>query len=304
MSSNKKLLGRSELKRLASNELDWQNLAIGTRSSRTRAGATELGRQSVPEVIDVANDDNETNEESQLTATTATTEDTTQTEDPTDSVEVIVKKPTHSRVILEVSQLQQAFACRPCPECGEALELKLRTVCIASSIELICNNIDCSYQCNFNRPSPTTMHINDKYNSYERMTDYAANVLYVLGLVSVGDGATEAGRLLGLMGLPNDTTMMNRSFGMIEERVGRFVRKMCDEIIKENVDAEAKLSMEEFDYNVWKMWVNDPSLCPIPVDRLPKLDASYDMAWQQKGSGHQYNSMSGHGSSRGRSLAW
>jgi hypothetical protein len=111
---------------------------------------------------------------------------------------------------------------------------------------LICNNGDCTYQSNLDRPSPTTMHDNDKYNSYERMTDYAANVLYVLGFISVGDGATEAGRLLGLMGLPNDTTMMNRSFGMIEETVGRFAREMCEDISKDNIDEEAKLSMNEF----------------------------------------------------------
>jgi hypothetical protein len=67
------------------------------------------------------------------------------------------------------------------------------------------------------------MHDANKYNGYERMTEYSANVLYVLGLISVGDEATEAGRMLGLMGLPNDNTMMNRSFGIIEDRVGRFV---------------------------------------------------------------------------------
>jgi hypothetical protein len=33
---------------------------------------------------------------------------------------------------------------------------------------------------------------------------------------------------------------------------------------------------------------------------MPHLDASYDMAWQQKGSGHQYNSQSGHGTLFGR----
>jgi hypothetical protein len=139
------------------------------------------------------------------------------------------------------------------------------------------------------------MHDDEKYSSYERMTDYAINVLYVLGFISVGDGATEAGRLLGLMGLPNDTTMMNRSFGMIEERIGVFVRELCESIISDNIDEEAKASMSEFDYNVWKMWSKDPTLGALPVERRPHLDGTYDMAWQQKGSGHQYNSQSGHG---------
>jgi hypothetical protein len=58
------------------------------------------------------------------------------------------------------------------------------------------------------------------------------------------------------------------------------VRELCDEILSENMDEEAKLSMDEFDYNVWKMWVVDPSLGAIPDERKPQIDATYDMAWQ------------------------
>jgi hypothetical protein len=45
----------------------------------------------------------------------------------------------------------------------------------------------------------------------------------------------------------------------------------------------------------WKSALTDATIVLDPT-RLPKVDASYDMAWQQKGSGHQYNSQSGHGS--------
>jgi hypothetical protein len=181
------------------------------------------------------------------------------------------------------------------------LELKLRTVCIATNIKLICNNKECSYVSQFSRPSPTGLHGDEREKNYERMTDYAANVLYVLGFIGVGDGHTEAGRLLGFLGLPNDTTMMNRSFGIIEDRMGSYIRKLCNEIICENLEEEARLSMNEIDYNIWKMWHRDEStLGALPVDSMPQLDASYDMAWQQKGSGHQYNSQSGHGSLFGR----
>jgi hypothetical protein len=160
---------------------------------------------------------------------------------------------------------------------------------------------DCAYTCDLDRPITTTIHAEDKH-AHERMTDYAINVLYVLGFISVGDGCTEAARLPGLLGLPNDTTMMNRSFGIIiEDRIGRFVRQLCEEIIASNMNEEAKLLMNECDYNVWKMWTADEAnIGPVPVDRMPKIDASYDMAWQQKGSGHQYNSQSGHGSLFGR----
>jgi hypothetical protein len=33
---------------------------------------------------------------------------------------------------------------------------------------------------------------------------------------------------------------------------------------------------------------------------MPQIDASYDMAWQQRSSGHVYNSVSGHGTLFGR----
>jgi hypothetical protein len=140
---------------------------------------------------------------------------------------------------------------------------------------------------------------NDDYK-YEKMTDYALNVLYVLGFISVGDAHTEAGRLLGLLGLPNDTTMMNRSFGIIEERLGPFIQELCSEILSENMLEEARLSMTEFDFNAWDKWRRDDTLVPIPTERMPQIDASYDMAWQQRSSGHVYNSVSGHGTLFGR----
>jgi hypothetical protein len=141
-------------------------------------------------------------------------------------------------------------------------------VCIASNIELVCHNKNCSYICDFARPSPTTLHIGEQVKNYERMTNYAVNILYVLGFISVGDGHTEAGRLLGLLGLPNNTTMMNRSFGIIEDRVGPYIRKLCDEIIRDNLEEEARLSMNEVDYNIWKMWLSNVEAATVHLDRF------------------------------------
>jgi hypothetical protein len=300
-------LPSAEAKRLSSSENDW-NLVGGSRIlSRTRGGSGVLGQQANAEIARMESDDVpevvETNDSS--VATTPTREGSeTGGEDSSavtaESPPVAATKPTHTRVILEVAQLEQAFKGFTCPECEGELALKLRTVCIASNIELVCHNKNCSYVCDFARPSPTTLHIDERVKNYERMTDYAVNILYVLGFISVGDGHTEAGRLLGLLGLPNDTTMMNRSFGIIEDRVGPYIRKLCDEIIRDNLEEEARLSMNEVDYNIWKMWLSNDTLGPMPVERMPHLDASYDMAWQQKGSGHQYNSQSGHGSLFGR----
>jgi hypothetical protein len=82
----------------------------------------------------------------------------------------------------------------------------------------------------------------------------------------MGDGPSEGGRLLGLLGLPNDTTMESRSFGIIEERIGPAIRELCKEIIQENMIEEARLSMEEsehhvdLDFKVWKDSLKDPTL--------------------------------------------
>jgi hypothetical protein len=146
----------------------------------------------------------------------------------------------------------------------------------------------------------------DDNDNYERSTDFAINVLYVLGFISMGDAHSEAARLLGLLGLPNDTTMETRSFTIIEERVGPFVRKVCKEILIENLIEEARLSMTVVgtqeataNFELWKASLTDPTII-LTLECMPKLEASYDMAWQQKGSGRQYNSQSGHGTLMGR----
>ncbi len=295
-------LPTAEARRLSADESDW-NLVGGGRTQLTRTrgggnGSTTTESVVVPEEVEML--DNASTRSPISEGSTETPGDDLSTGEVSTTAPVPEKKPTHTRLIIEVAQLEQAFKGFKCPECEGELELNLRTVCIATSIELLCHNNDCSYVSDFARPSPTTLHADKEDKNYERMTDYAVNVLYVLGFISVGDGHTEAGRLLGLLGLPNDTTMMNRSFGIIEDRIGPYIRKLCDEIIMENLEEEARLSMNEIDYNVWKMWSSNAALGPMPADRMPQLDASYDMAWQQKGSGHQYNSQSGHGTLFGR----
>jgi hypothetical protein len=57
---------------------------------------------------------------------------------------------------------------------------------------------------------------------------------------------------------------------------------------------EASDVHDEHDFNTWKNALDDKSL-KLSTAKMPKLHASYNMAWQQKGSGHVYNSLSGHG---------
>jgi hypothetical protein len=164
---------------------------------------------------------------------------------------------------------------------------------------LNCESEGYGYFYDADAPAETTLHAGQK-DKFERSTDYAINPLYVLGLISMGDGCSEAGRLLGLLGLPNDTTMESRSFAIIEQRLGPVIKELCDETIRNNLIEEVRLTMEASDahsnanFELWKDSLTNDTL--LPESKIPAtIDGSFDMAWQQKGSGHKYDSQSGHG---------
>jgi hypothetical protein len=129
--------------------------------------------------------------------------------------------------------------------------------------------------------------------SRERNTDLAVNILYVLGLISVGDGCSEAGRLLGLLGLSNHTTMEGRSFTAIEERISPYIEELTNEILHENLVAEVKATVSDSsDFYLWQQALQGS--VALSKTRYPQISVSYDMAWQQRNSGNRYNSASGH----------
>jgi hypothetical protein len=295
-----------EARRLASKEDNW-NLVTGTSSStRTRGGGN--GRPNIDfararneriGITEVGLDDASTVEEP-LTEPSLQAESSASSTDGTESKKT---KPTHSRVIVDVSQLDEVFGRLGCPECGGPIKVNIRTVCIASTVAFQCLDDDCILSDkSANRPEPsTTIHF-PKTDNIERSTDYALNVLYVLGFISVGDGCTEAARLLGILGLPNDTTMESRSFTIIEERLVPIMRELLDDILRKNLVEEVKASMpntSEEDMQLWMEAIDNKDI-RIGDAWKPKVQASYDMAWQQKGSGHVYNSLSGHGTFIGR----
>jgi hypothetical protein len=108
-----------------------------------------------------------------------------------------------------------------------------------------------------------------------------------------GDGGSGAAKVLGLLGLPNDTTMEKRLFGIIEDRISWKIQ--AAKILLENLTGEVRLSLnasfDENDFNLWKNALTDKT---VVVTRYPKVVVSYDMAWQQRNSGHVYASPSGH----------
>jgi hypothetical protein len=168
--------------------------------------------------------------------------------------------------------------CR-CPECNGKVEMQVKTICLASSVMLCCKDEDCGY---IDRSElPASAKIGEATDERGRSTDYAVNALYVLGFVSVGDGCTEGARLLGLLGLPNDTTMASRSFGMIEERMSPIIQSVTNQILLENLMEEVRLTFnaapdkDDTDYEMWRQSLEpDNNLPVLSTARYPAISVS------------------------------
>jgi hypothetical protein len=111
-----------------------------------------------------------------------------------------------------------------CPECGKEVTLEFSTVTIATSCSLSCSSNEGSFVAHGSNPASAKLSQFEE-DGYVRNTDFAINCLYVLAHIASGGGAKEAGRLLGLLGLPNCTTMSGSNFARIEDRIALHQRR-------------------------------------------------------------------------------
>jgi hypothetical protein len=190
--------------RLASKQDGW-NLPAGTVVNRTRnagSGRPNL-RLAKRDSNDSSTDDSEYDDEDVSSSEDLEEE---QFEDDLDIEDDGDNKPPASRLIIEVAALKKIMEdnCQ-CPECKGPVEMKVNTICIASNVILCCLDEECGFIDHSDLPASAKVEeeVDDRH---DRITDYAVNVLYVLGFITCGDGGTEAARMLGLLGLPNDTT--------------------------------------------------------------------------------------------------
>jgi hypothetical protein len=89
--------------------------------------------------------------------------------------------------------------------------------------------------------------------------------------------------------------MKTRSFTIIEERIGPAIWRVTNDMLLENLIAEVTASKDisPNDLELWMRSLNDPDFV-LDKCKYPKIQVSYDMAWQQRNLGHRYNSASGH----------
>lgn len=155
---------------------------------------------------------------------------------------VTEEKPACKRAILEIDALQKIFEKHStCPMCKKKLSLQVDSVCLVSSVSAACGTRGCGYVSHGDPAARANIQTrNFPFDARERTTDFAINIIYVLGIISVGDGSVEAGRFCGLLSLPRDTSMERRSFPVIEERIGPAMRELQDEILDENLTEEVR----------------------------------------------------------------
>jgi len=119
--------------------------------------------------------------------------------------------------------------------------------------------------------------------------------LCVLAFLSVGDGGSEASKILGLCGFPNSTTFEKRSWGIIEKSLAGPIAELAEEMLNENLHREAELHFDNRrDTNnilLFDLWKEGK----LQKEQWPKLTTAFDMAWQRRSSGRNHCSLSGHG---------
>jgi hypothetical protein len=136
----------------------------------------------------------------------------------------------------------------------------VKIMCLASSLVVCCKDKVCGFVDHSEAPAPAK--VGETTDDRARSTDYALNMLYVLGCIANGDGCTEAIRLLGLLGLANDTTMQPRSFNIIEDRISPIIQSVTRQVLVENLKEEVKLTfaaLPDQDNKDYELWLTSPS---------------------------------------------
>ena len=193
-----------QLNMLAFYQTAW-NLPTNIASTHTRhaqAGRPNLIRCLVNEESDVSSEDSLWLKNS-----------TTNTND-----DKWVRKALATRVIVEIEGTKTFLEKNCfCQQCHGPAACTMRTTYLVTNLMLTCRSPRCGYVSY--GEAPAQVELEEESDKREHSMNYAIDILYVLGFNSCGDRCTEATRILGLLGLPNETTMIMRSFEIIEDQI-------------------------------------------------------------------------------------
>ena len=145
------------------------------------------------------------------------------------------------------------------------------------------------------RPAPASLPTLPAGSSLiVRNMDYAANILYLLGFLSCGDGGKEAERILGFLGMPNATTMEKKMWSGMESSVAPAIKTLTEELLQENIAAAVEVFFSNKEHNGCSLFEQWEEGVKLPEELWPQLTVSADMGWQKRSSGRRHDSNSGH----------
>ena len=139
-----------------------------------------------------------------------------------------------------ITMMEKFMVCPLCT-CKVSVSITSKGYGLATVTRIQCTDKTCTFVY-VDKPAPAEVPLPDDAGSekIKRNTDHAINVLYMLGFMASGDGGTEAARVLGLLGLPNATTMQSRTFSAVERQIGPVIQSIADEVIVGNLKKEVR----------------------------------------------------------------
>ena len=204
--------------------------------------------------------------------------------------------PSPARVFIEVKQLQELLGNKQfqCRNCHGQIGISFEHVGVASIPKVSCTNCKEGIV-----SSPLGTNMNDgAERDRKRLTDFAINVVYVMAFLTVGDGGSEAERLMGMLDLPRNTSMDKWTFGEIERQISPTIIAYVEECLINNLIEEVRQTYAEsgddhFDFDRWTTALRSSDAAYLE-QHYPRIKGSNDMGWQKRSSGNRYDSTSGH----------
>ena len=131
--------------------------------------------------------------------------------------------------------------------------------------------------------------------------DYSVNVRAIISSFYIGTGGLDIGLNASCLGLKGGKSW-ERTFNRHSKKVCKAILKVVKEVIAENMKTEIDLTIEEKlrgKYNaseIASLTQKYHAGVKTGIDEVDNvlISVSFDMGWQKKGTGHTYDSNSGH----------
>lgn len=170
----------------------------------------------------------------------------------------------NGRRIVELATLADNL--QACRYCAQPLHLSdcvgENRFGLAQILKVKCRNINCGVT------NDVTVATGSKHVTDQGGKAWDVNSRLAAGMINGGFGESHVNSLLAVLNIPG---ISKRGLKEREREIGSTLDKMAEDSCREYLQEEAKL-----------------------IDMI--LTASFDGAWQKRGTGHAYNSLTGHAS--------